>query len=150
VYLTSRDNSVNITTGYGLDDWNSILSRSTNFFRNVQTGSGAHSTSCPVGTGGGSPRAKWLEREGDHYLHLTPRSSIRELYISIPPYVFTAWCLIKYRDKFCFVFKLIVSKSSDWLVVSKKFESMWSESGVLLSRYSPGWTEEHHENLQLE
>jgi hypothetical protein len=58
----SRDSAVGIATGYGLDDrgvgvripvGSRILSSSL-----VQTGSGAHSSSYPVGTGGPFPGGK--------------------------------------------------------------------------------------------
>jgi hypothetical protein len=54
----------------------------------VQTGSGTHSASYPVGTGWLFPReVKWPGREADH----SPPCR----YTSTPPYVFIAWCLIK-------------------------------------------------------
>jgi hypothetical protein len=47
---------------YGLDDWGSIPSRGNSgiFYlcHCVQTGSGAHATSCPMGTAGFSPSGK--------------------------------------------------------------------------------------------
>jgi hypothetical protein len=50
---------------------------------------------CPMGTGGTLPLIKRPEREVGH----SPASSAEVKnawrYTSIPPYVFTAWCLIK-------------------------------------------------------
>jgi hypothetical protein len=74
----SRSSSVSIVSGYGLDDrafevrspakvrvYSSILC--------VQTGSGAHPVSRPVGTGGPFPGGKSRpERDVDHSLHLVP------------------------------------------------------------------------------
>jgi len=54
----------------------------------VQTGSGAHPASCPVGIGSSFPRDK---AAGEWRW---PLSSIYAWsYISTPPYVFIAWCL---------------------------------------------------------
>jgi hypothetical protein len=49
----------------------------------VQSGSGAHSTSYPIRTGGGdlSLGLMWPGREADHYFHLVPRSRMVELYL---------------------------------------------------------------------
>jgi len=82
-----------------LDDQVSILGRgsdriSFSLRHRVQTGSGAHPTSCPVGTWSSFPGVKQPEREADH-----PPSSIAEVknswnYISIPQYVVMEWCLL--------------------------------------------------------
>jgi hypothetical protein len=47
----------------------------------VQTGSGAHSTSYSVDTGGSLPGLKRPGRETDHSLHLMARSRMVELYL---------------------------------------------------------------------
>jgi hypothetical protein len=67
-----RGNSVSIVSGYGLDD-RAIEVRSPaeakDFSSNpcVQTGSGSHPASCPMGTGGPFPRAKARPgRNADH------------------------------------------------------------------------------------
>jgi len=36
------------------------------------------------------------------HLHLVPRSKNEWSYISTPQYVFTVWCLVKYRGNFTF------------------------------------------------
>jgi hypothetical protein len=56
----SWDSSVSIPTDYGLDGMGSIPSRGKRFslLHNIQTGSGAHQASCPVGTGALSPGIK--------------------------------------------------------------------------------------------
>jgi hypothetical protein len=38
------------------------------------------------------------------HLHLVPRPKNEWRYISIPQYVFMAWCLVKYRNNFTFTF----------------------------------------------
>jgi hypothetical protein len=53
----SRDSSIGIATGYELDDWGSAVrfsARTGNFslHHRVQTGSGAHPASYPMGTRG--------------------------------------------------------------------------------------------------
>jgi hypothetical protein len=57
----SRDSAVGIATGYGLDDRGVLGSspgRVKNFLHVVQTGSGVHPTSNPMGTGGSFPGGK--------------------------------------------------------------------------------------------
>jgi hypothetical protein len=58
--IRSRDSSVGIATGYGMDDRgdrSSSPSRVKNFLHVVQTGSGVHPTSSPMGTGGNAAGA---------------------------------------------------------------------------------------------
>jgi hypothetical protein len=86
--------------GYGLDDLVSISIRASDGFslrHRVQTGSGTHPTSYPMGIERFSPRVKW---PGSEVVHSPP--SIAEVknawnYTSTPLYVFMAWCLIKLR-----------------------------------------------------
>jgi hypothetical protein len=53
---------------------------------NVQTGSGAHTASCPMDTGGPSPGTKARPRsDADHLHHLVPRSGMYRSYTSSPP-----------------------------------------------------------------
>jgi hypothetical protein len=56
----SQDSSVGIETGYRLDSWSSIPGRSKRFFsfHNIQTSSGVHPASYPMGTDGYLPRGK--------------------------------------------------------------------------------------------
>jgi hypothetical protein len=70
--MRSRCSSVSIVSGYELDD-RAIEVRSAaevEYFSSnlcVQTGSGAHPASCPVGTGGPFPGAKSRPgRDADH------------------------------------------------------------------------------------
>jgi hypothetical protein len=58
--MMSRDWSVGMVTGYGLDSRGLILSRGKDFslLHNIQTGSGAHKVSYPMSTGGSLPRGK--------------------------------------------------------------------------------------------
>jgi hypothetical protein len=69
----SQGSSVNIVSGYGLDQ--AILVRSPAEVRDfssnpcVQTSSEAYPTSCAMGAGGSFPRGKaWLGRDIDHSL----------------------------------------------------------------------------------
>jgi hypothetical protein len=69
----SRDSSVGIALGHGLDDRCSRVRFPTgagNFslHHRVQNGSGAHPASCPMGTRGSFPGVKRPEREADHSL----------------------------------------------------------------------------------
>jgi hypothetical protein len=72
IYM-SRDSSVSIVTDYGLDDRGSILGRGREFSSSpcVQTGSGAHPASCPMGTAGSFPGGKarpGRDADADHSL----------------------------------------------------------------------------------
>jgi hypothetical protein len=87
----SRVSSGSIVSDYGLDD-RMIGVRSPagakDFSSNlcVQTGSGAHPASCPMGTGGPFPGVKARPgRDADHSLHLVPRSGMSRSYTSFPP-----------------------------------------------------------------
>jgi hypothetical protein len=56
----SRDSSVDLATSYGLNGRDSIPGKSRGFLllHSVQTGSGVHSTSYPMGKGGSFPEDK--------------------------------------------------------------------------------------------
>jgi hypothetical protein len=57
----------------------------------VQTSSGAHPTSCLMGTGGPFPGGKARSgHDADHSLHLVPRSWMSRSYTSSPPSAFMA------------------------------------------------------------
>jgi hypothetical protein len=66
----SRDSPVGIATGYGLDDrgigFRVSVKQEFSLLHVVQTGSGAHSASYPVGTGDSFLGVKWPGREADH------------------------------------------------------------------------------------
>jgi hypothetical protein len=75
----SRDSSVGIATGYGLEDGGVGVRvpawQECSLLHVVQTGSGVHPTSYTMGTGGGlSSGVKRPEREADHHLKLVTRS----------------------------------------------------------------------------
>jgi hypothetical protein len=102
----SRDSSVGIATGCGLDDPSSISGRSRIFLsllHSVQTSSGVHPASYPLHT----------------YLRLFLRVLIESAwrgplisigfrvqeccsYTATSPYVFMTWCLVKFIDTFIF------------------------------------------------
>jgi hypothetical protein len=89
--LWSRDSSVGIATGYGLDDgWVGVLVPvGPKIFSSplVQTGSQAHPASYPMGTGGSFPGGKavgawnwplasnscWVQENVDLYIHVPIR-----------------------------------------------------------------------------
>jgi hypothetical protein len=72
------------------------VARSFSLRHRVQTGSGAHPTSSPVGTGVLSPGVKRPGREADH--SSSSSAKVENVLSSAPPYAFTAWCLVKHRD----------------------------------------------------
>jgi hypothetical protein len=66
--VRSRDSSVGIETGYGAGrpGYDSRQGQEISLLHCVQTGSGAHPSSQPMGTGGSFPKVKRQEREADH------------------------------------------------------------------------------------
>jgi hypothetical protein len=92
----SRNNSVGIATGYGLNSPGSISDRRKIVFhyQSVQTSSGTHPASYPMGNGDEFPEAKRQGREADH----SPPSSVEVKdgggVPPLPPYVSMAQCLI--------------------------------------------------------
>jgi hypothetical protein len=71
----------------------------------IQTGTGAHSASYPVGSGDNMTRGPG--READH----SPPSSceIKNVwsYTSVPPYFVVVWHVFQHRDTFTFAFVLL-------------------------------------------
>jgi hypothetical protein len=91
----SRDSSVGIATGYGLDDqggldFKSRLGKKFSLLHIVQTGSGVHPTSYKMGTGGSFPGVKQQGREADHSPPTSAEVKKMWLYTSTPLYVFMA------------------------------------------------------------
>jgi hypothetical protein len=93
-----------IRLNFGLDNWGSFPSKGSDgifsLHHRVQTGSGAHPASYPMGTGRSFSGVKQLGYEADH----SPPSSAEVKNVwndtSIPQYVFMAWCLVKHGDNF--------------------------------------------------
>jgi hypothetical protein len=88
----SRDSSVSIATGYGLNDRGSRVrfpARTGNFslHHRVQNGSGVHPASYPMGTRGCFSGIKRLGYEA-HHSPLVPRSRMRGAILPLPQYVF--------------------------------------------------------------
>jgi hypothetical protein len=90
IWFTVVFSSVSIVTDYGLDDRGSISWRATNFphLLKVQTASGAHPVSDPVGTGGSS-RGGQAARGLTTRLYPAPSSTMMELYLHSP---YVLWC----------------------------------------------------------
>jgi hypothetical protein len=89
--MRSRGSSVSIVSDDGLDD-GAIGVRSPakaeDFSSSlcVETRSGGHPASCPMGTGGPFAGAEaWPGRDADHSPHLVPRSRMSGAYASSPP-----------------------------------------------------------------
>jgi hypothetical protein len=92
----SRDSAVGIATGYGLDDRGfgvrvSVGSKIFSFLV-VQTGSGAHPASYPMGTRGSFSGGKAPRREADHSPPASAEVKKMWIYTSTPPYAFMAQC----------------------------------------------------------
>jgi hypothetical protein len=104
----SRDSSVGIALGYGLDDRGSRV----RFPRGLEIF--LFTTTSRTALGPTQPPIQWVPgalslgvkqpgREADH----SPPSSTEvkecvELYLHSPQYAFMAWCLVKHRDNFTF------------------------------------------------
>jgi hypothetical protein len=69
----------------------------------VQNGSGVHPVPYSMGTRGSSLGVKRPKREADHS-PLVRRLKIRGAIPPLSQYVFMAWCLVKHRDNFTFIF----------------------------------------------
>jgi hypothetical protein len=95
VYSWSRDSSVGIATGYGLDDQGGGSSspgrvKMFSLLHIVQTGSGVYPTSYKMGTGGSFPGVKRQGPEADHSPPTSAEVKNMWIYISTPLYVFMA------------------------------------------------------------
>jgi hypothetical protein len=109
--MKSRDSSVGIALGYGLDDRGSRVrfpAGAGNFSlrHRVQNVSGAHLAPYPMGTRGSFPGVKRPGREADHSHPSSAEVKNAWSYTSIPQYVFMAWCSVKHSENFTFTFYL--------------------------------------------
>jgi hypothetical protein len=91
----SRDSSVGIATGYGLDEqggreFESRSGKRFSLLYIVQTGSGVHPTSYKMGTGDFFPGVKRQGREVDHSALTSTEVKKMWIYTSTPPIVFMA------------------------------------------------------------
>jgi hypothetical protein len=98
----SRDNSVGIELGYGLNDQGSRIRfpvRAGNFslHHRVQNGSRAHPVSYPMGTKGSF---RGVKATGAWSWPLPSSAEVKNAwsYTSTPQYVFMEWCLVKHRN----------------------------------------------------
>jgi hypothetical protein len=73
-------------------------------FDTVQTGSGAHPASYPMGTGSSFPGGKAVGAWSWPLTSIQCRGQrMRGGIPPLPQYVFMAWCLVKHRDNFTFL-----------------------------------------------
>jgi hypothetical protein len=89
-YFKSRDSSVGIPLGYGLDDRGSTVrfpagSGNFSFHYRVKNGSGDHLASYLMGTRGSLPGEKRPEREADHSPPSSAEVKNAWSYTSTPP-----------------------------------------------------------------
>jgi hypothetical protein len=101
----SRSSSVSQYTKILAERPGSILGRDNegifSLRHRVQTGSGSHPPSCPMGTGGAfPPEVKRPGREANHSPPSSAKIKNEWSYISIPTYVFMVWCLVRYRIRY--------------------------------------------------
>jgi hypothetical protein len=81
--MRSRDSVVSIETGYRMNNEFSLL-------HVVQTGSGVHPASYPMGIGSFSSKVKRPGREADHSPPATTKVKKMWIYTSTPSYAFMA------------------------------------------------------------
>jgi hypothetical protein len=90
----SRDSVVGIATGNGLDDrgvgFRVPVGSEFSLLHVVQTGSGTHPTSYPMGTGDIFLGIKRPGREGGHSLPASAEAKKTWIYLSTPTYAFMA------------------------------------------------------------
>jgi hypothetical protein len=96
----SQDSSVGIVTGYRLDDQMTrvrFLAGAGNFSLqpHIHTGSGAHPTSYPMGTGALSLGVKWPGHEADHSPPTSAEVKNALSSTSTPQYAFMVWCSVE-------------------------------------------------------
>jgi hypothetical protein len=105
--IKSRDSSVGIALGYGLDD------RGSRFDSKRGLGIFLFTTASRMALGPTQPPIQWVsgalslgvkrpEREADHSLPSSAKVKNAWSYTSIPRYVFMVWCLVKHRDNFTY------------------------------------------------
>jgi hypothetical protein len=85
---------VSIATGYAVNGWGSIPSRSKIFFsfQNIQMGSEAHPASYPMAASDPIPGVKWLGCDFD--LSLPSNAVVNNGGAITLPYVSLAWCFL--------------------------------------------------------
>jgi hypothetical protein len=77
----------------------------------IQTSSGTHPTSCPVGNGVSFLGIKQLWHETDHSPPSRAQVKNAWSYIFTPPYVFMVWYFVKHRDNFTYTFMAQILKN---------------------------------------
>jgi hypothetical protein len=88
----SCGSAVGMAAGYGQDDRG--VGVRVKVWSGIETGSGAHPDSYPMGTGVPSPGRKRQERETDHSSPTSAEMKKTWTYTSTPPYVFLAQCVV--------------------------------------------------------
>jgi hypothetical protein len=93
-HLESWDSSVSIATGYRLDNRGVgvrvLVGSEFSLLHLVQTGSGVHPASYPMGTGSSFPRVKQPGPEADHSPPASSEVKNVWIYTSTPQYTFMA------------------------------------------------------------
>jgi hypothetical protein len=113
----SRNNSVGIALGYGLDHGGSRVrfpagAGSFSLHHRVQNGSGAQPASSPMGTRGSFPGAKAAWVWSWPLTNISCRGQIMSGAIPpFPHYAFMAWCLVKAQGRLCLYLCLFQSLS---------------------------------------
>jgi hypothetical protein len=95
------------------NEWVRVPAGAGNFsiHHRVQTGSGVHPVSYPLGTWSLFHRAKAAEAWSSPLIHLVPRSRMLGAISPLPQYTFMAWCIVKAQGHYI-QFKLRSHKSA--------------------------------------
>jgi hypothetical protein len=134
--IESRDSSVGIALGYGLDDQSSrarfpAWAGNFSLHHRVQNGSGAHPASYPMRTRGSFPgRVKRPGREADHSPHLVPRPKNEWSYTSTSQYASMAWCSAKAQGELCLLPLLIQLK---FIQIFKKYGALTEAEFIIIT-----------------
>jgi hypothetical protein len=118
----SRDSSAGIALGYGLDDRGSRVRFLVGIF--------LFTTASRTALGPTQPPIQWVLdalslgvkrpwREAGHSPPSSAEVKNAWSYTSIPPYVFMAWCLVKYRESFSFTCPLYIMYKQFYCIIFK-------------------------------
>jgi hypothetical protein len=138
LHYRSRDSSVALALGYGLDDRGSRVrfqARAGNFslHHRIQNGSGAHPASYPMGTRGSFSGCKVAEAWSWPLTSIYCRGQrMSGALTPLSQYAFMAWCSVKHRDTFTMdnIFELFRRKDTQTLLCPNLHPSLVSHGDV--------------------
>jgi hypothetical protein len=109
----------------------------------VQTGSGAHPASCPMGNSGTFPGVKRQQREADHSPPSSAEVKNALRYTALPQYTLLAWCSVKAEGQLYLtcITRLLISFYIVvfWVVAPCDDVAYWRFGGPCWPPPSSGW-----------